>query len=115
MPANIFTFHNEGVDSPFAAGRNGDEARGFYTIVVKVVPEGQYGKAFGFSVANDYPNDHYASLYPKWRKTGEISSAGSFQWSLLSIPEPELIRLIQLFRTSSGNKYSWTSLILPMP
>lgn len=84
MSTNIFQiWESLGNVTPFAVRRHnwGNE---FYTIVERVECEKMpYGKAFGFSVAQGRYSDHY-DYDKKWRESGLIPSAGSYQWTLVS-------------------------------
>lgn len=84
MATNIFQiWESLGRITPFAVRRDNWRSE-FYTIVERIECEKMpYGKAFGFSVAQGQYSDHY-DYDKKWRESGSIPSAGSYQWTLVT-------------------------------
>lgn len=92
MAMNIFQLwvENEKI-TPFAVRRANWRSE-FYTIVERVECDVMpYGKAYGFSVANGRYSDHY-DYDKKWRDSGLIPGAGSYQWSLVRDADLTIVR-----------------------
>lgn len=106
MPENIFQIFASCLQVPFAAGRNGGEGRGYFTVILKVEPKDNYGNAFSFAVEGAIPSEHF-SYNAKWVRFGEIPCAGCYQWTHVPKSQEEIEVLIRRFESTIRSKYSW--------
>ena len=106
MAENIFQIFANCLATPFAAGRNGGELKGYFTVVLKVEPKDKYGKAFGFAVGGGVPSEHF-SYDTKWVRFGEIPGAGCYQWNQVTKPQAEIEALVHRFQSYIKPRYSW--------
>lgn len=98
---NIFNiYYNIGKRLPFQVKRCD---RGYYSqnwetrtstdgrtfIVEKIEPRGKYGKAYGYALVDNIPNDEYLKIYYPEYKVGEIVEipcCGCGGWVLVDVP-----------------------------
>lgn len=67
--------------------RTSKEGRTF--MVEKIEPKGKYGKAYGYALVDDVPNDEYLKCYYPEYKAGEIVEipcGGCGGWVLVDVP-----------------------------
>lgn len=93
---------------PFAMSRHnwGDHD---LVVLLKIVPRGKYGSAYGFPVRDGVPNHHLAYDY-KWKKSMELPNIGSYQWRFIEVPEFRLKELTDEFFAEVAPKYGFVRL-----
>ena len=100
---NVFQIYKQVGRVPFAVARNSWHGN-YVAIVTKVLPNGDYGIAYGFPVSNGVPNDFFGSD-SKWRNEMVMPNAGSYQWRLVEMPMQTLEDLIEKFYATVGKQY----------
>lgn len=80
---------------PFAISRHTWEDHDL-VVVLKIVPKGKYGTAYGFPVRNGVPNEHLSND-SKWKKQMELPNIGSYQWRYIDVPDWRLKELEEEF------------------
>lgn len=76
-------------------------------VVLRIVPHGKYGVAYGFPVRDGVPNTHLA-YDSKWKKKMELPNVGSYQWRLVDVPDFRLKELEADFFEKVGPGYGFT-------
>jgi hypothetical protein len=92
---NAFQIYARVQKLPFAMSRHNWTDHDL-VVVLKVVPRGRYGVAYGFPVRDGAPNAHL-SYDSKWKKTMELPNIGSYQWRFIDIPDFRLKELEEEF------------------
>jgi hypothetical protein len=102
---NIFDLHRAVPKLPFAAARS-HVSDIHFSVVTRVCPDenSRYGKAYGFPVERDTPNDHYR-YDGEWGSEMRIPSAGCLDWRFVKVSSSELERLCQTFQRRIAPKY----------
>lgn len=94
---NVFQVFAELKKVPFAVSR-WNWADSDYAIVTQVVPKGDYGVAYAFTVREGVPNDHF-SYDRRWRENMTMPNAGSYQWRVIDIPDAQLEQFVRIFHS----------------
>lgn len=76
-------------------------------VVLKIVPRGKYGVAYGFPVRDGVPNFHL-SYDSKWKKKMELPNIGSYQWRFIDVPDFRLQELEQEFFEEVAPRYGFS-------
>ena len=105
--SNAFIFFQQLGKTPFAMTRNHWGSDRFLAVVTNVVPRGKYGVAYGFAVKDESPNEHF-DYDSKWCKHMTLPNAGSYQWSLVEVSDPQLQALVDKFNRVIAPKYNFT-------
>lgn len=103
---NVFQIHARVGKLPFAMSRHNWTDQDL-VVVLKIVPRGKYGVAYGFPVRDGVPNAHL-SYDSQWKKNMELPNIGSYQWRYIDIPDFRLKELEEEFFARVAPGYAFT-------
>lgn len=102
---NVFEIFAELGEAPFVVSRS-KWLDSDCVVVTKVIPNGDYGVAYGFPVHDGAPNDHFA-YDRRWREDMVMPNAGSYQWRTSDIPDSQLLQIMRAFQSTIAPQFEF--------